>query len=250
MYYYCSKLNAFKLPELVETTPAGGIIAASAVPFPTLMRRKLMPFSHLRHRLFDPQLYLATLDPRTSNSVVYKLATYPWFGAQPAPYDSAQHGSQNDYKTRFIAELHRRWPGQAPQDDQSIFECVRDALMTQINLGCEGLIIPSPLTNARNNYQLETKYLDAAIALIPDLPITLPLYATIALSDGILRGTDPLANSLIQTITDHVAARRELAGHIWCWSKRPRRAMSASTKKRLWHYLSFATTLREAPASR
>lgn len=212
MYYYCNKLNAFKLPELAETTPSGGIIAAAAVPFPMLARRKLMPYPHLRHRLFDPQLYLATLDPRTANSTVYKLATYSWFGARPVPYDSAQHGNLNDYKAQFLADLQRRWPGRAPSDDQAILDCVHDALLMQIGIGCEGLIIPSPLTNARTNYQLETKYMDAAIALAPDLPATLPMYATVAISDGILRGTDPATNSLLQTITDNIAARNELAG--------------------------------------
>ena len=212
MYYYCTKLNAFKLPELAETTPAGGIIAASAVPFPMLIRRKLMPYPQLRHRLFDPQLYLATLDPRTASGTVYKLATYSWFGAQPVAYDSTQHGTLNDYKNQFQADLHGRWPGRVPTDDQAILDCVREALLVQISLGCEGLIIPSPLTNARTNYQLETKYMDAAIQLLPDLPATPPMFATIAISDGILRNTDPATNTLIQTITDNVAARTELAG--------------------------------------
>jgi hypothetical protein len=171
-----------------------------------------MPFPHLRHRLLDPQLYLATLDPRTAGNTVYKLATYPWFQTQPVPYDSAQHGTLNDYKTRFMAELHARWPGRAPTDDQAILDCVKDALQIQIAIGCEGLIIPSPLTNTRTDYQLEIKYIDAAVSLLPQLPATLPMYASVALSDGVLRNTDPVTNAVIQAISDNIAARTELAG--------------------------------------
>lgn len=212
MYYYCAKLNAFKLPELSETTPAGGIIAASAVPHPMLMRRQLMPYAHLRHRLLDPQLYLATLDHRTAGNTVYKLATYPWFGTAPIAYDSSEHGSLSDYKARFMAELHERWPGRAPAEDQAILDCVREALQVQISFGCEGLIIPSPLTNTRTDYQLEAKYIDAAVSLVPELPASLPLYATVAVSDGVLRNIDPVKNTVVQTISDNIAARSEVAG--------------------------------------
>lgn len=211
MYYYCAK-HAFKLPDLSERTPAGGIIAAAAMPYPQLARRSIMPVSHLIHRLFDPQLYLSTLDPRTAPGTVYKLATYPWFGSQPATYDSAQHGSLDEYKNRFINELHLRWPSQAPIKDQAILDCVRTGLEFQVKMGCEGLIIPSPLTNTVTDYHTEIKYLDAAVSLAPELPAHLPIYATVALSDGLLRNTDPAANTVVRVISDNIAARSEISG--------------------------------------
>lgn len=114
MYYYCAKLNAFALPQLTERMPGGGIIAASAVPYPQLARRSFMPYPHLQHRMLDPQVYLAGLDPRTAQGTVFKLATYPWFGTNPPAFDSATHRTIAAYKTETMARLLEEWPGRAP----------------------------------------------------------------------------------------------------------------------------------------
>jgi len=81
-----------------------------------------------------------------------------------------------------------------------------------MQLGCEALIVPSPLTSSATEYRLETSYLDAAVEAATDLKISLPVYATIALSDGLLRGVEPTENRLIQTITDQITSRTQLSG--------------------------------------
>jgi hypothetical protein len=212
MYYYCAKLTAFKLPELSERAPAGSVIAASAMPLAQLTRRAVTNHSHMQHRLLDPQLYLASLDPRVANSTVYKLATYPWFGANPPTYDSSQHGTLNEFKTRFTQEIVSRWPQLVPSTEQEILQCVKNSLTIQTQLGCEVLIVPSPLTSSLTDYRLEAKYLDAAVQAVSDLKISLPVYATIAVSDALLRSVQPTDNRLIQTITDHIASRTQLTG--------------------------------------
>lgn len=212
MYYYCAKLRALKLPELSERVPAGSVIAASAMPLHQLTRRSFTIHEHVRHRMLDPQLYLAGLDPRTAKSTVFKLATCPWFGTDPPAYNSAQHGTLNDYKERFIAELLSRWTGIAPSTRSEIRLCVKSALQYQASLGCEALIIPSPLTSTATDYRIETEYLDAAIELASDLQLSIPLYATIAVSDALFRNADPTENTLIQAITGQIASRSEISG--------------------------------------
>jgi len=212
MYYYCTKLNAFKLPPLCERVPGGGVIAASAVPYPQLARRSLMPYGHLQHRVLDPQLYLASLDPRTATSMVYKLATYPWFGSEPPTFQTGLHRTFAAYKEQVMPELLHRWPRAVAMDDEQIYRAVRSCLQIQIELGCEALIAPSPLTNTNTSYTLESKYLDAAAEVANELQVRVPVYASVAIADGLLRGQDPTQNVLLQTITDQIASRRELAG--------------------------------------
>lgn len=212
MYYYCAKLNAFKLPQASERTPGGGIIAASAVPYPMLVRRSFTLNPYLEHRCLDPQLYLATLDPRVSSGPVYKLATYPWFGTNPPAYDSGDHGTLNDYKTAFMDSLCSNWTRTVPMDDGDILDCAKSALSVQVEVGCEALIAPSPLSVSNVDYQLETRYLDGAIEAAASLRTSLPVYATVAISDTLLRNVEPANNALIRTIADNIAARSELAG--------------------------------------
>ena len=212
MFYWCAKLNAFKLPNSTEYSPSGGVIAASAMPCGMLKRRSMMPYPHLRHRLFDPQLYLAGLDVRVCEKTVFKLATYPWFGVNLAEYDSTAHQTHQHYKQQMQANVAKKWLSKAPQDTQAISKCVAMALQFQINLGCEVLIAPSPLTSMNNGYTTEVKYLDAASQFVRDNHITTPLLGTVAISDGMLKGIDPLQNSLLQVITSHIAAREELSG--------------------------------------
>jgi hypothetical protein len=212
MYYYCAKLNAFALPAESRDLPAGGIIAASAVPCGMLQRRSFMAHKHLRHRMFDPQLYLSTLDPLTAANTVYKLATYEWFGADPVAYDSGVHRTHAAYKLQESAELLAKWPRQAPTTEPEILNLVRKCLAFQLEIGCEALIAPSPLTNHVTDYELEGRYLDATCAIVRELQLAIPVYATAAISDNLLLGTEAEDNPLVRTIGDQVAARPEING--------------------------------------
>ena len=68
----------FALPG--DATSAGSIVLASALTSHQLLRRRFNQYPHMEQRLFDPQLYLATLDAGAARKHCAKLASYPWFG--------------------------------------------------------------------------------------------------------------------------------------------------------------------------
>src|SRR5919108_4374940 len=101
MYYYNAKYT-FALPGQSPSAIAGGIISAAAMPAGQLLRREFRKYPYLQHRLFDPQLYLSSLDRNVARKSVLNLASWPWFcpGAVPE-YDSDKHKSLKNWK-----ELH------------------------------------------------------------------------------------------------------------------------------------------------
>jgi len=127
----------------------GGIIAAAAMPGDQLVRRVRAGFRqypYLQHRLFDPQLYLCGLDKNTSERVVVNLATQPWFTSHKVPaYDSGEHGSMKQYEERYSTALLESWPGEPFQKEDDSERAVRSCIEYQVYVGCEGIILPSPL---------------------------------------------------------------------------------------------------------
>src|SRR5713226_4315661 len=88
MFYHNTKYR-FALPPGSPETIAGAIVLACAMPEGQLLRRDMRKQPFLQHRMFDPQLYLATLDANTASKSVCNLATWPWFGERGVPqYDS------------------------------------------------------------------------------------------------------------------------------------------------------------------
>lgn len=215
MFYHNTKFR-FALPE-GSPRLQGGIIAASAMPAGQLVRRVRAGFRqspYLQHRLFDPQLYLCGLDKNIAMKTVLNLATQPWFCLSDAPeYDSAEHRSIKLYKEKHAADFFAAWPGRAAQSDEDISRAARACIDYQVALGCEAIILPSPLTTvASADYEIETRWLDAGVNAARESRASLPLYATIALSDTVLRGVSAFQNPLLNTITSQVASREELAG--------------------------------------
>lgn len=79
----------------------------------------------------------------------------------------------------------------------------------QRDLGCEAIILPSPLTREHStDYSREVEWLEAGLAVCRLVAPGLPHIATVAVSDTCLRGINPSANSLIDLILDQVSARQ------------------------------------------
>lgn len=207
MFYYNARY-AFKLPNQVSGPVSGGVIAASALPAHTLLRRRFHTYPYLQHRLFDPQLYMAELSSARAAGTVAKLATYPWFGGATVPaYDSSIHGRQSDWAATHRDALLAGWPG-APPHGTAVYAAVRDCVQFQDELGTEAIILPSPLTRSANStYAQEIDWVDAGVLACDELNIRKPLYATVALADVVLRGLRADANPLIHLITDQVTSR-------------------------------------------
>jgi hypothetical protein len=166
-------------------------------------------FPHLQHRLFDPQLYLAGLNPDRSPKPIVKLSSYGWFPTPSVPhYDSDIHGKQADWTNAFQSDLLGAWQGEAVQEQEEIRRAARAAVKLQAELECQAIILPSPLTTALGtSYERELTWLDAGVEACAELRIRRPIYATIAISDVVLRGTDPTDNSLLSLVSDQVSAR-------------------------------------------
>jgi hypothetical protein len=217
MLYHNTKFK-FALAEGAPASIQGGIIAASAMPGGQLVRRVRAGFRrypYLQHRLFDPQLYLCGLDKYVARKAVINLATHAWFtpSSKVPDYDSDQHGSIKNYKAEHESALLDEWIGEAPSTPADIERAVRACVTYQLELGCEGIILPSPMTTiAAMDYQCETEWLDIGAAVCREMRVPVPVYASIALSDGVLRGVNPFISPLINTITNQVASRDELAG--------------------------------------
>jgi len=213
MFYYNAKY-AFALPGQAPTAIAGGIISAAAMPAGQLPRRSFRKFPYLQHRLFDPQVYLANLDPHVAATTVVNLASWPWFcpGAVP-DYDSDAHTSLKNWKNLYGNTLLQSWRGCAHTDAQMIADACLAAIRSQLELGCEMVILPGPLTSlATQHFVSETEWIDAGIEACKALKVSQPVLATVAISDSVLRGVDPTQNPLLHTISNQVSARAELAG--------------------------------------
>jgi hypothetical protein len=214
--FYFNVRWAFKLPDDCAVPIPGGVIAASAVPQHGLIRRKFAKFPHLQHRLFDPQLYLAGLSADRSPGAIVKLSSYGWFPTPGVPlYDSSVHGKQSDWTAAFQREILGSWKGHAVRGANEIMAASRTAVQLQLELECDKIILPSPLTNTlTTNYTEELAWLDAGLEVCLELRVHKPIYATIAISDVALRGLDPQANNLLSLITDQVSARNVSGAYI------------------------------------
>jgi hypothetical protein len=206
--FYTTTRYKMAVPGSV-TNVSGGVIMPSGIPLHTLQRRDLAQWPHLKRRLFDPQLYLSGLRGAPCKKACVNLATYGWFATKGLPaYQTAKHRTQAAWKNAMLAQIGTAWKGALPKTSRGIEAASRTCLATQQQVGCEALIVPSPLTsNPTTSYATELAWLDAGLDLASRIAPELPTLATVALSDTCLRGVGPYKNVLLDLILDQVAAR-------------------------------------------
>lgn len=212
MLYYNTRYG-FKLSPTIPVIP-GSIIAASCIAAVDLRKRKFSKFGHLGHRLLDPQLYMATLDPAVQPDEVARLASYPWFHGHNVPqYDSGQYKNPTSWKQQYKSHLVAQWTRQVPSGDAEIARAARAAVELELALGCEAIILPGPLTTvADQTFETELAWVDAGLQACTDLKVSVPVYATVAMAEAVLHNVNPFTNQLIHAISSQIAARQELAG--------------------------------------
>ena len=213
MFYFNTKYY-FKLAAGSPDNIAGGIVAASAMFAGQLARRAFEGVSFLQHRYFDPQLYLAGLDPRSGGDAVFKLGTYPWFGVPDVPaYDTAKHKRQTEYKTTVAPKVIAGWTRGVPSGPQAVRSAARAAVKLQVDLGCEGIILPAPaLDSISRGVQDFMKWTDAGLDACREFKVAGPVYATVALCDTVVANHVALDHPVLGAATDQIAARPDLAG--------------------------------------
>ena len=247
MFYHNTKFK-FALAEGSPSTIPGGIIAAHAMPAGQLLRRvrkDMRKNAYLQHRLFDPQMYLATLDANIARRPVVNLASHQWFAAHDVPeYDSDQHGTMKQWKDDHEDALVSTWRRSPPSDAISIAAATEAAIRYQVDLGCEAIILPSPLTTiAAAGYEAEVAWMNAGLDACRELRVSIPIYATIALSDTVLRGVDPLRHPLLHMITSQIAARDNLAGAYVVMEQTSEDGYACSTRETLLSLLLIVDDL-------
>lgn len=217
MAFYATAGYKFTLPP--GATPVGSVVLSGALPMHQLQRRqpkspkkppkvpKPPKYPHMVRMLLDPQLYLAGLDVNQSPKQCAKLSTYPWFGVPAAQvYDSGEQ-TQKKWMDEAVATIRGRWPGKPPTDPAVIKLGAEECVDLQLALGCEAIILASPLTHdASTSYDEELAWLDAGLAHAR-AHTDRPVFATVAITDVCLRFTDPENNQLLDLISDAVSAR-------------------------------------------
>src|SRR5205814_901602 len=121
--------------------------------------------THFRRRLLDPQLYMASLDPAVDDDAVSRLAAYPWFHGSDVPqYDSGEHGTRTAWKEENKEGLVAKWTRTLPSDSESVRKGARAAVDFQLKMGCDGIILASPLTGmADQTLQREMEWIEAGL---------------------------------------------------------------------------------------
>jgi hypothetical protein len=191
-----------------NTGAQGTLFQAAGVSSHTLTRRSLSE-PYQQFRLFDPQVYLASLDVHTCAKAVAYLATYPWFGTSTVPAYRSGESSQAEWRAANRTSLLAGWRGAPPADPAEIRAAAAAAIAFQQQLGCSMLIAPSPLrVNTNRVAEFETEWWDAGIAAHRSSRFSEPLLLTLALSDPLLRDQPADTNPVIRDLLAELSARR------------------------------------------
>lgn len=213
MFYY----NLGYKYAIPEGSPhsGGSIILASAMTHPQLMRRKFRQYPHLEHRLFDPQLYLAGLDKSTAKGSVEKLATYPWFCKQSAEVPKYDSGAQKlqEWKAEASSELLKQWTGKLPSTDEEVRLAVGQAILLQLQLNVQHVILPVPLIDdPYAGFSEAARWIDVGLSICAEARISKQVFATLAIPDAILRSNATVREPLLNAATGYLASQPSLAG--------------------------------------
>ncbi|PYX29580.1 MAG: hypothetical protein DMG80_14280, partial [Acidobacteria bacterium] len=124
-------------------------------------------------------------------------------------YSSGKHKKQGTWSAIANNAIPSLWMGSAPRDTGTIESSIGDCVDFQLRIGCQAVILPSPLTiDSATTYADELAWLDAGISYCRTLEgAKPPVYATVALQDITIRYADPTRNPLLDLILDAVSAR-------------------------------------------
>jgi len=156
---------------------------------------------------------MSSIDPAIDSDTVAKLSAYPWFHGQSVPkYDSGQYSNRTAWKQQHKSTLVSNWTRTVPTQLKAIQKAAFAAVDFQIKLGCEGIVLAGPLTTmADQSLQSEVAWIEAGLDACEQLKVSVPVYATIALSEEVLQ-VPALKNPLVHGLSNQVSARGALAG--------------------------------------
>lgn len=191
------------------------MIFPSGINNHVLLRRDIDEQAHLKmYRLVDPQIYLSSLPVDTCPKACVNLASYEWFPGKPLREYRSSRQKQREWAKQALKDIKTTWTGTLPSSTQEIQDLTRICIQTQMALGCNMLILPSPMVSESwMGYGAQAQWLDIGIRMAHAYP-GVPFAATIALADGCLRSSEPANNRLLEQVADQVSARAPHAAHI------------------------------------
>src|SRR3954452_6013836 len=91
------------------TDVTGGIVFPAGITYDALVRRDIeKKYPHLKRRLVDPQVYLASLLASKCRKACVNLASYGWFDTSGFEnYDTTKHKKQNAWKSIARENIHK-----------------------------------------------------------------------------------------------------------------------------------------------
>jgi hypothetical protein len=194
----------------------GSLFLAGGFAEPTIRRRKFDKSPHSKFRLFDPQLYLASLDKHRCRTAVQKLASYPWFGVKKIPKYDSNSSTQREWKENAAASLLKAWPGVLQANDAELAKRAEKAVQFQLDIGVSAVIAPAPLIASLAQVSADAaNWWDASINASKHLSSSVPLLATVAVSDYLFRGEHSNAQLIIDQLLGPLAARRRELGGVY-----------------------------------
>ncbi len=209
-HFFASTRYQMKIDAPVD----GALIFASGIPLHELERRDFDKYSHLGRRMLDPQLYLAGLDVAVAGKTCTKLTSYGWFDGAAPVYDSSKE-KQSEWRASAAGHVQSSWTGTVPTDPATIEDRVRLCVEVQNRLGCEAIILPTPLiASATDDFSQQLLWLDRGLELAKRIAPGVPRLASIAISDTCVRNVVPWTSAALDTLLDQVSARAPEGAYI------------------------------------
>jgi hypothetical protein len=133
------------------------------------------PGHDLRRVLFDPQIYMSTINQVGRLKICGRLATYPWFDVPGINDFESGSMRRTEWEAEVRSHVELEWPGAPPAD---VEKTAIQAVDFQTQIGTTHILLPSPLIDERED-EGETAgiWLDAGIEAAAELDVTLPILA-------------------------------------------------------------------------
>lgn len=161
--------------------------------------------------LFDPQLYLATLDRTNCTKVCGRLSSYPWFNVPDTP-NCGDYDGLNKWHSALTEHAKTNWPGRPPEGDDILTACI-ESLRFQEGLGCGQIILPTPLiADPSGEGGILATWLDEAQRAIRDEEAEGTFLATVALDESAITENFFERHALLDAVVDQVTARSLING--------------------------------------
>src|SRR6266446_1589315 len=205
-------IEGFKqsIPPGVEYV-SGSLVIPSRRTLESATKKEFRKGEYRARLLFDPQVYLTSLDPVRFRSRCASLASYAWFDCGDLEFKKTakSRAGQRPWDEKRWKIIHEYWTGKMSEGDDIGADASAIAA-TQRTVGCEAMVLGAPLTtNPNSDLAVELEWLDRGIAAASKQNLLgLPVLGSVALSERVLTGIDPFENTLIDTIVDQFSTRK------------------------------------------